>query len=167
MLKKNGGITLIALVITIIVLLILAGVSIAMLSGDNGLLTRSTDAADKEALAGAKDVVTTEVASLVADSYESRYVDGVVASADTTAYVDTQLKNSTENKNINKMLKNYNCNFYYTAADSTTDPATKGTITIKLGKSKITAVGELDKGVVTWTWGSLTAEHTYDATLAQ
>ena len=33
--NKNRGITLIALVITIIVLLILAGVSIAMLTGDN------------------------------------------------------------------------------------------------------------------------------------
>lgn len=37
-LKKNYGITLIALVITIIVLLILAGVTIATLSGDNGIL---------------------------------------------------------------------------------------------------------------------------------
>ena len=33
--KKKDGITLIALVITIIVLLILAGISISMLSGDN------------------------------------------------------------------------------------------------------------------------------------
>ena len=38
--KKERGITLIALVITIIVLLILAGVSIAMLTGNNGILTR-------------------------------------------------------------------------------------------------------------------------------
>lgn len=37
-LKEKKGITLIALVITIIVLLILAGVSIAMLTGDNGIL---------------------------------------------------------------------------------------------------------------------------------
>lgn len=36
------GITLIALVITIIVLLILAGVSISMLTGENGILTRGT-----------------------------------------------------------------------------------------------------------------------------
>ena len=36
------GITLIALVITIIVLLILAGVSITMLTGGNGILTRGT-----------------------------------------------------------------------------------------------------------------------------
>ena len=39
-LKKEKGITLIALVITIIVLLILAGVSITMLTGDNGILTQ-------------------------------------------------------------------------------------------------------------------------------
>ena len=42
--KRNKGITLIALVITIIVLLILAGVAIAMLSGQNGILKRATDA---------------------------------------------------------------------------------------------------------------------------
>ena len=38
---RNRGITLIALVITIIVLLILAGVTIATLTGDNGILTRA------------------------------------------------------------------------------------------------------------------------------
>ena len=42
--KANRGITLIALVITIIVLLILAGVAIATLTGDNGLLTKAGDA---------------------------------------------------------------------------------------------------------------------------
>ncbi len=38
------GITLIALVITIIVLLILAGVSISILTGDNGILTKANEA---------------------------------------------------------------------------------------------------------------------------
>lgn len=42
--ENNKGITLIALVITIIVLLILAGVSIAMLTGENGLLKKATAA---------------------------------------------------------------------------------------------------------------------------
>ncbi len=42
--KDNRGITLIALVITIIVLLILAGISIATLTGENGLLTKASDA---------------------------------------------------------------------------------------------------------------------------
>ena len=42
--RKERGITLIALVITIIVLLILAGVSIAMLTGQNGILTQAQNA---------------------------------------------------------------------------------------------------------------------------
>ena len=42
--QNNRGITLIALVITIIVLLILAGVSISMLTGSNGILTQASNA---------------------------------------------------------------------------------------------------------------------------
>ena len=45
--KKVEGITLIALVITIIVLLILAGVSIAMLTGENGILKRANEAKEE------------------------------------------------------------------------------------------------------------------------
>ena len=45
--KNTRGITLIALVITIIVLLILAGVTIAALSGDNGIFTRAKEAKEK------------------------------------------------------------------------------------------------------------------------
>ena len=44
--KNQKGITLIALVITIIVLLILAGVSIAMLTGQNGILTQAQNASE-------------------------------------------------------------------------------------------------------------------------
>lgn len=39
--KNNKGITLIALVITIIILLILAGITIATLTGENGILRKS------------------------------------------------------------------------------------------------------------------------------
>ena len=42
--EKNNGITLIALVVTIIVLLILAGVSISMLTGNNGIITQAQKA---------------------------------------------------------------------------------------------------------------------------
>ena len=45
--KSNKGITLIALVITIIVLLILAGVTIEALSGDNGILKRAAEAKEQ------------------------------------------------------------------------------------------------------------------------
>ena len=44
MLKRNKGITLIALVVTIIVLLILAGISINMLTADNGIIKKALEA---------------------------------------------------------------------------------------------------------------------------
>ncbi len=53
--KKVEGITLIALVITIIVLLILAGVSISMLMGENGILNRSKEAREKTETATRKE----------------------------------------------------------------------------------------------------------------
>ena len=47
-LKENTrGITLIALVITIIVTLILAGIAINALTGENGIITKATDAKEK------------------------------------------------------------------------------------------------------------------------
>ena len=60
--KANRGITLIALVITIIVLLILAGVTIATLTGDNGLLTKAGDARNTSEKAGEKERIQMEVA---------------------------------------------------------------------------------------------------------
>lgn len=44
MFKKEKGITLVALVVTIIILLILAGVTIAIALGDNGLFHKSKEA---------------------------------------------------------------------------------------------------------------------------
>ena len=49
--KQEKGITLIALVVTIIVLLILAGISIAMLTGQNGILNRAAEAKEKTGVA--------------------------------------------------------------------------------------------------------------------
>ena len=42
--NKNRGITLIALVVTIVVLLILAGISVSMLTGQNGILNKAAEA---------------------------------------------------------------------------------------------------------------------------
>ena len=46
MFKKENGITLVALVVTIVVLLILAGVSIRLVLGQNGLVNRAKEAAN-------------------------------------------------------------------------------------------------------------------------
>ncbi len=53
--KNERGITLIALVITVIVLLILAGVSIAMLTGNNGILTQAQRAKNETEQAQANE----------------------------------------------------------------------------------------------------------------
>ena len=45
--KNKGGITFIALVVTIIVLLILAGISVSMLTGQNGILNKAAEAKEK------------------------------------------------------------------------------------------------------------------------
>ncbi len=55
--RRNRGITLIALVITIIVLLILAGVSIATLTGQNGVITKATAAEEESKKAQYKEVL--------------------------------------------------------------------------------------------------------------
>ena len=55
--ELNNGITLIALVITIIILLILAGISIAMLTGDNGILNKATTAKEETTKASAEEKV--------------------------------------------------------------------------------------------------------------
>ena len=47
MFKKEKGITLVALVVTIIVLLILAGVAISLTIGQNGIFTRAQNATQK------------------------------------------------------------------------------------------------------------------------
>ena len=63
--KRNKGITLIALVVTIIVLLILAGVSINMLTGQNGILNRASEAKEKTGNAQTEELVKFAVMSSI------------------------------------------------------------------------------------------------------
>ena len=65
--KSNKGITLIALIITIIVLLILAGVSIAMLTGENGILKRANEAVDITKYKTAEEKVNLAIIGAMAD----------------------------------------------------------------------------------------------------
>ena len=67
--KRNKGITLIALVVTIIVLLILAGVSINMLTGENGIIRRAGEAKSATEVANEKEGVQESViVATMADS---------------------------------------------------------------------------------------------------
>ena len=61
--RQEKGITLIALIITIIVLSILAGISIGMVTGDNGLIKKTISTTDETNQLIAEEKVETEVAN--------------------------------------------------------------------------------------------------------
>lgn len=65
--RQEKGITLIALVITIIVLLILAGVSIAMLTGNNGILTKANDTKVAQEKSEFKEAIQLAAGKITAD----------------------------------------------------------------------------------------------------
>ena len=74
--KKNmKGITLVSLVITIIVMLILAGVSISMATGNNGVLSRGQQAARKTNLSSVYDDIGLAFSSVQTD-YQAEWAMG-------------------------------------------------------------------------------------------
>ena len=66
--KNNKGITLIALVVSIIVLLILAGISISMLTGQNGILNRATETKEKTDYAKEKEEISLAITTSKMDN---------------------------------------------------------------------------------------------------
>ena len=85
--KQQKGITLIALVITIIVLLILAGVTIAMLSGDNSTPGKASEASVKTKIAEGKEAASLWVVDKYADFMEYKYVTSPSYGQTFTAYL--------------------------------------------------------------------------------
>ena len=84
--NKQNGITLIALVITIIVLLILAGVSIAMLTGNNGILTQAQNATTQTVQGEVEEACKLAVANLIAEN------EGTPSGGYTTTNVQSSLE---------------------------------------------------------------------------
>ena len=82
--KSSKGITLIAIVITVIVLLILAGVTIATLTGDNGILTRAQDSKEQTEVGDEKETVGLAVnADLITNEGEKNTKEGIQTELDT------------------------------------------------------------------------------------
>ena len=87
-LKERNGITLIALVITIIVLLILAGVTIATLTGDNGILKQADKAKTETTMGEEKEAI-----GLAYNGAKTEKLGGVITAGD----LNTQFtKNGTK-----------------------------------------------------------------------
>ena len=66
--KNSKGVTLVALVVTIIVLIILAGISINLLLGDNGLITKAKEAKKQQKIAEIKEKISLELSAAETDA---------------------------------------------------------------------------------------------------
>ena len=82
--EENTGITLIALVVTIIVLLILAGVSISMLTGQNGILNRVADAKEKTEVAQKDEEEKMQGYESLIDQYTGTIPEGLKVGSEVT-----------------------------------------------------------------------------------
>lgn len=97
--RNEKGITLIALVITIIVLLILAGVTIAMLTGNNGILTKSTTAVSDTEKATAEEAIKMEVYNNIAENdgtFNLTTFTNITTNSDYTYSVETWGEDNTK-----------------------------------------------------------------------
>ncbi len=100
--KEERGITLIALVITIIVLLILAAVSIATLTGQNGILTRADDAKKQTEIASVKEQAQLDILNYITEKLEN----GEDSTVNTPEKVQEILEAANQN-NENKYYKGF------------------------------------------------------------
>lgn len=77
MFNNEKGITLVALVVTIIVLLILAAVSLTMVLGENGIASKAKQAANETEIANAQDAMNIAI-NEVQIIYSADFVEGIV-----------------------------------------------------------------------------------------
>ena len=121
---NNKGITLIALVITIIVLLILAGVSIAMLTGQNGILTQANSSKSATVKAEAVEKINLTLSTIKSSIYEKQVTNSAY---NATASASTDIVNTIKAEIASSDLN---------AADSAT--AVEGKYTYHIDGSTVT-----------------------------
>lgn len=145
--KGNKGITLIALVITIIVLLILAAVSIAMLSGDNSILKRAKSSVGYNYVGAAKDEVALAYNAAFANVLAARY-DNTIPNNDARRNLSTEFANQ-----INAISNKHSCTI--------SAPDSNGKVTISYTddqstKYETTATLNASEGHEALTWTPIT-----------
>lgn len=109
--KEQKGITLVALVITIIVLLILAGVTIAALSGQNGILTNASTAQKNTAVSEVREALAMAINTIYTNKYAG-------------ASEDANMNATTIEKIVKENYANLKDNFTVGTPDGSTKKAT-------------------------------------------
>lgn len=127
--KNNQGVTLVALVITIIVLIILAAVSLATLTGDNNIFNRAQQAVTETDKAQAKESINTALTLVKAEIMSKKYVENANEEA-----IDTYLTGlETDASSIGLDNDNYTVEYaskVLTIKSNDVTTVTSGTLTI-------------------------------------
>lgn len=104
--SNEKGITLVTLVVTIIIILILAGITIAMLTGDNGIIKKSLEARDVNNDAQELEMVQVAVQSALVDG------EGIINKKDLAKELNVK-ENELEENNNSWIYVSKNKNYYY------------------------------------------------------
>ena len=118
-LKNKKGITLIALVITLIILLVLAGITVVALSGENGLFSKTKQAREKYSISEAKEKLTTKLMQLQTEVTDEEQRSATIEDInklvdEDSKYYDKEIE-SVKDRNENKLVK---ISGYYFEVDS-------------------------------------------------
>ena len=99
--KESKGITLVALVVTIIILLILAAVTLSLVAGSEGILNKAANAVDITVIAEGKETAELLAVTYTSDYYQKKYVENESFGSNINCagdYVGTNLKNSQKSR---------------------------------------------------------------------
>lgn len=100
--KNKNAITLIGLIVTIIVLVILTGISLSLVFGENGITGRAVNAGKTQNIAGAKEKFELEVANLGSEFYQAKYMNGSVLPDALDAYILANLPSNVDDYSVTK-----------------------------------------------------------------
>ncbi len=100
---NNRGITLIALIITIIVLLIIAGVTLAILLGNNGILSKANNAGLETEIANEMAKIRMAYSAVIVDLYENDKEKSVVTAEalEEALHISEELETATVTQTTN------------------------------------------------------------------
>ncbi len=159
--NKSKGITLIALVITIIILLILAGITIVAITGENGLINRANEAKSKTI----KEQIKEDTILLIEELKTDYYVSENDINIPFNQYVENKVKENAEGlKTTNgSHIKGDNDGLYY----ETTNGKQYKIIISDSGEVSIIDLADMDcskntKHTITWTGKNATVNFTTD-----
>ena len=104
--KKEQGITLIALAVTIIVLLIVAGITISAISGTDGIINGANESKNKTAVVEEKQILNTSVAASIGKSPKAK-----VEEANLKNYCNQNIGEEDKDYTLEKEDKHFNLKF--------------------------------------------------------